>query len=417
MGDDALSRRAVLSSVVGAGVVGLAGDARGASRPAGDVPGRRGPAGAAACTPGHTEGEPACQQLKNDRAVLTWFDATDTPLVARFGYPCGWTTSTSQHEDRDQANVSRSEIGPENVSVDVQVRDYHEPVEPGHLDSVAEEGSYDEVEYRYDGATRTGLVSTADTAQYGTVAHATVPAPADDSLVHLELVSTLKGADCPQPPPDYLLVKRMLESLQPNRPAPAIRLGDQSVSGDVDTPAVTVDSVTLPAGGFVAIYGSPTSEEDLASTLLGASTYLSSGRHEHIRVALDAALPDSREVLAVAHRDDDGDNRFGFGSSPPVDRPYQGPDLSPVADRATVTAVTPSPQGAAATERRTTAPETTRPSATLGEAPSAGPTTTSPPPGGTTEADADGFGFGVSLAAIALAIIGYSRRRFGDSEE
>ncbi|MDZ7700946.1 MAG: hypothetical protein U5J98_02130 [Halobacteriales archaeon] len=73
--------------------------------------------------------------------------------------------------------------------------------------------------------------------------------------------------------------------------------------------------------------------------------------------------------------------------------------------------------GAEATERRTTAPETTRPSATLGEAPTAGPTTTSPEPGATTEADADGFGFGVSLAALVLAIIGYSRGHLGRSEE
>ncbi|MDZ7700945.1 MAG: hypothetical protein U5J98_02125 [Halobacteriales archaeon] len=322
-----MSRRAVLAGTVGAGLVALPGATQATDRAPDDVAVSR-DATSETCTPGHTEGEPACQQLKNDRAVMTWFDATAAPLVTRFGYPCGWTATTSQYEDRDQANVSRSEIGPENAYVDVQVRNYHERVEAGHLDSVAEEGSYDEIEYRYDGTTRTGLVSTADTAQYGTVAHATVPAPGADSLVHVELISTLKGADCPQPQPDYLLLKQMLRTLQPNRPVPAVRLEDQSVSGDVDTPAVTVDSVTLPAGGFVAIYGLPASEEDLASALLGASSYLSAGKHEHVRVTLDASLPDSGEVLAVAHRDDDGDDRFGFGSSREADRPYQGPGLS-----------------------------------------------------------------------------------------
>ncbi|MDZ7700593.1 MAG: hypothetical protein U5J98_00215, partial [Halobacteriales archaeon] len=365
---------------------------------------------AAACAPGHTEGEPACQQLKNDRAVMTWFDATDTPLVARFGYPCGWTTSVSELDGRTQANVTRSEIGPENAYVDVQVRNYHEPVSEGHLDSIAEEGSYDEVEYQYDGEVRTGLLSSADTAQYGTVAHATLPDPDSEMLAHVELVSTLKGADCPQPQPDYLLVKQMLKSLQPNRPAPAVRVSDQEVSGVVSTQGVTVDHVSLPAGGFVAIYKPPGPDEDPASTLLGASSYLTAGSHENVRVALDSAITSTGELMAVAHRDDDGNNVFEFAASPDRDRPYQGADLATVSDRATISVVTPTPVPSDATKKRTTALGTTQPSATLGDAATAGPTTTNPPSGGTTTADADGFGFGVSLAALAAATAVWIRR-------
>lgn len=88
-----------------------------------------------------------------------------------------------------------------------------------------------------------------------------------------------------------------------------------------------------------------------------------------------------------------------------------------MSDRATVSVETATPVGSEGGERQTTAPGTTRPSATLGEAPTAGSTTASPAPDGTTTADADGFGFGAALVGLALAIIGYARRRPGESEE
>ena len=369
----------------------------------------------ATCAPGHTEGDPACKQLKNDRSVMTWFDATDTPLVARFGYPCGWRTSTSEQEEHDQVNVTRSEVGPENAYVDVQVRQHRERVDPGHLDAVAEEGSYDEVEYRYDGAVRTGLVSTADTAQYGTVAHATVPDPDSESLAHLELVSTLKGADCPQPRPDYLLVKRMLASLEPNETIPLVRMSDQDLKGGQ---LLTVDSVSLPEPGYVAIYETPLPEGVPGSNIIGASSLLAAGSHESITVPLDEALEGTQEVIAVIHRDE-GDQIFNYRASSDEDLPYPGPLGAPISDAATVTVITRT----TTTRKQTTTTEqaATRTTATPTSSPAQarGVTTTSPPADGatTTEADADGFGFGASLAAFVAASVMWIRRQHDGSDE
>lgn len=168
------------------------------------------------CTPGHTAGNPACEQIASDAEVLTGFDASGTALPVGFDYPCGWTTSaTDQFEDRVQVNATRSEIGDGNGYVDIQVRAYYSAVSEGFLDSKKEEGTYEEHDYEYDGATRRGLVSAKSNAQYGTLGHAVVPF--DGSLVHVELVSTLHAESCSvEPRPDYGVVKEMLGSLRPN---------------------------------------------------------------------------------------------------------------------------------------------------------------------------------------------------------
>lgn len=370
MRDDSWSRRAVLAGSSGLGALAVVGTTGGASTAGGDGSSERQEGtDTTSCTPGHVEGNSACTQIRNDREVLTRFDATDTDLVTTFGYPCGWTATTNQYDDRVQANVTRSDVGPEGAYVDVQVRNYHEPVDERHLDDVAAEGSYDEVVYSYDGKDRTGLVSTADTAQFGTLAHAVVPSPETEGLTHVEFVSTMKGGDCPQPQPDYRLVKEMLATLEPNRPVASVSMSDQRVSGDVETQAVTVDSVYLPDGGFVAVYDTPLQEDDLAATIVGVSSRLESGRSENVRIVLDASISDTRDVVAVPHRDD-GDNQFGFGATPGSDGPYVGQDMERVTDRATISVEGASSGGSS---------------------------------GQTTEADAPGFGIGASLGGLGLA--------------
>jgi hypothetical protein len=169
------------------------------------------------CTPGHTSGDPPCQQVADDAETLTGFDASGTIVPATFDYPCGWTTgTTAQYEEYAQANATRSGIGGEGGAyVDVQLRFYYEPVGEGFLEETKQSGNYDEMAYEYDGGTRTAIVSSKASAAYGTVAHAVVPS--DGSLVHVELISTFDGADCQlEPRPDYGLVREMAASLEPN---------------------------------------------------------------------------------------------------------------------------------------------------------------------------------------------------------
>lgn len=217
------SRRDLLAGLTGSALgVGLAGCTSGGSdggdggdgADGGD--GEAGASGGGSCTPGHTDGDPACRQIADDGGVLTGFDAAGTALPVTFDYPCGWNASTTdQFDDRAQANATRSEIGDENGYVDVQVRAYYEAVSEGFLDAKKQDGNYDEVDYEYDGGTRRGLVSAESNARFGTLAHAVVPV--QDSLVHVELASTLQASSCDvEPRPDYGIVTEMFRSLEPN---------------------------------------------------------------------------------------------------------------------------------------------------------------------------------------------------------
>lgn len=164
------------------------------------------------CSPGHADGDAPCEQIAADATVLTGFDAAGTYLLTGFHYPCGWRRSTDQYDDRAQANVTRDDF---DATVDVQIRNYTQPVEDGFLDRKRSEGDYDEVEYEYDGTTRTALVSSKASAAYGTLAHAVVPY--EGSAVHVEFVSTLKAAECSvEPRPDYDVVRAMVQTIRRN---------------------------------------------------------------------------------------------------------------------------------------------------------------------------------------------------------
>jgi len=169
------------------------------------------------CTPGHTDGESACQQVADDVTALTAFDVAGTAIPISFDSPCGWQASTvSQSEEYAQANVTRSEFGSEgNAYVDVQVRAYYAAVEASFLDEQRADGNYEDIEYEYDGETRTGLLSSASSADYGTLASVVVPV--DDRLAHVEFISTFDVGSCDvSPRPDYAVVDAMVRSVGAN---------------------------------------------------------------------------------------------------------------------------------------------------------------------------------------------------------
>jgi hypothetical protein len=170
------------------------------------------------CTPGHTEGDPPCEQIAADAETLVRFDASGTPLLVSFTYPCGWQASVAADvEESDQVNASRFGIGSGDAQtfVDVQVRTSLEPVSADFLATERESGSYADVEYQYDGETRTAIVAEQSgdfDANYGATAYTTVPY--EGKPYSVAVVPTVQGSACGVEV-DALVVA-MVQSLEPN---------------------------------------------------------------------------------------------------------------------------------------------------------------------------------------------------------
>ena len=135
----------------------------------------------------------------------------------------------------------------------------------------------------------------------------------------------------------------------------AVTFREQSTDGT----AVLVDSATLRDGGFVAVYdadrladGAAALEgvlsDDRTAGLVGVSAYMEAGTHEDVEVGLFGVpgssggdrtrLDRDQTLLAVAHRDTDGDETFDFAASGgSKDVPYlESPRGGPVLDAAAV---------------------------------------------------------------------------------
>lgn len=203
--------------------------------------------------------------------------------------------------------------------------------------------------------------------------------------------------------------------------------------------AVTVASVTLSEGGFVAVQNDSGA---LPGEVRGRSAYLPAGTHETVTVELDEELTRNRTLTAQVYLDTDADRRYDYAASGgEVDEPYLTRDDNIMAaDDAAVTldgdTGTPTPTDALATARPTPTasgagdtPTPTRSAATATGTGSAGtPTPTdsaatvtpTPAPGdgtGTatstpTAPDTGQPGFGLIAAVLALlaaALLAWSR--------
>jgi hypothetical protein len=105
----------------------------------------------------------------------------------------------------------------------------------------------------------------------------------------------------------------------------SVTFSDQTVADG----NVTVDSATLPEGGFVVIHRS---DDGSPGEVIGNSTYLEPGTHEDVVVELDVTLDESAELIAMAHQDTNDNQEYEF---PDADEPYTV-DGSPVVDSANV---------------------------------------------------------------------------------
>ncbi|WP_246983444.1 DUF7282 domain-containing protein [Halorientalis marina] len=183
-------------------------------------------------------------------------------------------------------------------------------------------------------------------------------------------------------------------------PVAQVRIDDQS--GDGTT--VTVRSVTMSEGGFVAIHS--VTEDGGVGPVIGNSEYLSEGQSTGVEVTLDEPLSDGQQVIAMPHLDTNGNQQYDF---PQADSPYTA-NGSAVTDSAQYTIATPTPTTDTTTEPPTT---TTEPPTTTEEPDTAEPTdepgTTAPPE--TTTTGGPGFTAGIALVALAAAALLALRRR------
>ncbi|WP_197409661.1 DUF7282 domain-containing protein [Haloferax profundi] len=101
---------------------------------------------------------------------------------------------------------------------------------------------------------------------------------------------------------------------------------------------VTVDSVTLPDGGFVTIHDASLSDGNVLGSVVGSSAYLDAGTHENVTVTLDDPVAESGTYIAMPHMDSDGDRVYSFvAANGGADGPYTA-DGGPVVDDAIVNA-------------------------------------------------------------------------------
>ncbi|WP_128475966.1 DUF7282 domain-containing protein [Halorussus pelagicus] len=91
--------------------------------------------------------------------------------------------------------------------------------------------------------------------------------------------------------------------------------------------AVTVQSVTIPEGGFVVVHDNGVVEGEVVESILGVSDYVEPGAQENVTVELDPSLTQSQQLVAIAYRDSNDNQEFDLvTSNRTADGPYTQPD-------------------------------------------------------------------------------------------
>lgn len=113
----------------------------------------------------------------------------------------------------------------------------------------------------------------------------------------------------------------------------AVDIEDQATNGET----VIVQSVNLSEGGFVVIHDSSIEAGDVVGSVIGVSRYLEAGSHQDVPVTLARPLDASAVVVAMAHRDTNGNRVLDFvETNGAVDGPYLA--AAPVTETPTPTA-------------------------------------------------------------------------------
>lgn len=156
---------------------------------------------------------------------------------------------------------------------------------------------------------------------------------------------------------------------------------------------VTVQSVTLPDGGYVVV-------KNESGDVVSHSDYLEAGTYENVTVEVSPAFERSQVAIAEAHADD-GDATWDNAT---VDGGYADANNFTVSDTAFVTV--PGDEVS-----RTSPTPTVTATATAGPTESPGGAE-STPTASDTETTTEGPGFGIAVALVALvAAVALIRRR------
>ena len=123
----------------------------------------------------------------------------------------------------------------------------------------------------------------------------------------------------------------------------SVTLADQ----DSDGTTLTIESVTLPEGGFVAIHDETLLEGNVVGSVVGVSEHLDPGTHENVTVTLfdvpgaefdETELTESQALIAMPHLDTNGNQTYDFVTTDgEADGPYVTDAGDPVVADATVT--------------------------------------------------------------------------------
>lgn len=115
-------------------------------------------------------------------------------------------------------------------------------------------------------------------------------------------------------------------------PTASVTFEDQTTDGS----SVSVASVSMSEGGFVAIHDSRLLEGDAIGSVIGVSSYFEAGTNEDLTVELDEAPDDGETLIAMPHLDTNGNQTYDFVTSEgEADGPYTE-EGGAVTDQATV---------------------------------------------------------------------------------
>jgi hypothetical protein len=146
-----------------------------------------------------------------------------------------------------------------------------------------------------------------------------------------DFVASNGSADGPYLDNGGALVEQATVTADEGNETAAVEFNNQTADGET----VTVDSVTVPEGGFVAIHNLSLQDGNTLGSVIGVSEYLETGTHEDVEITLfegvegtefsQSELKNNANIplIAMPHSDTDGNEEYDFvASNGSEDGPY-----------------------------------------------------------------------------------------------
>ena len=151
-----------------------------------------------------------------------------------------------------------------------------------------------------------------------------------------DFVASEGANDGPYVAKDIVVAPAMVDVSGMGQGSARVTLNNQTANGAAGS--VTVSSATLPEGGFLTIHDGTLLDGDALGSVRGTSDYLEAGDHSDIEVSLDEPHTASGSIIAMPHRDTNGNEAYDFVSSEgETDAPYTTSDDEIVLDPAALT--------------------------------------------------------------------------------